>query len=683
MKNLTAQAPSWTGAGVNKKHGFVIAAYSSSQHEVDVIGAWRSGTEPLETTAVPASGTTFYRKKSASDVNRHTVTYKLTGSQDWAWPSGTLSDGNSYWHFSATDYSSSLGPRCVKAHTDHSYIEFDVTESGKLIDIEVWIELTHLSHSDTGNWNNKVGPLGQVSIVLKSPNVSFRCGNPWYNQGELADFVDIKDTTYFNDAFILWEPAPAGPREYVFYAPKTNSGSWGKDRHMRVVFKDDARPSDHFRTQDVIPTSSIRQYHLHNLYGIYDEPQSVYQNPRHIDLQNEGKLPASGSYRAANAPNNFYGMMGPRQGVTITAREADETYGKPAGNDFPWTSDATITDENTSHQMTGSPPDGWLTAPGGTSSDNEWPTTGINFGPSFMRPVYPMLDAVETLTTYESSSFPVIPGLPITYPLDHLNWKTMRGYRPGLRDSEINGRWRLQFNFCEHEGSYGVNVPDSAKFNLRQVRLKLTYKDEEFDTELSKRDNLFKKNAVVPYENRDVFYAMLSSALYIDWPDIRSGPDATVGGDLIRHAMQRGYVIRVPERGNEYSRTSGFSYLTSSLNSLDFAVFSRITGVLHDTLIARDTSSIDPIHWFVSEEFGTPYIPDSTGSGKPTSPQHLTKEDAATAKGVTDRLLSPDLIIRRGSENVDSLLKDQDAAKSMRDQADDAVNDFYTRSGSA
>ena len=62
----------------------------------------------------------------------------------------------------------------------------------------------------------------------------------------------------------------------------------------------------------------------------------------------------------------------------------------------------------------------------------------------------------------------------------------------------------------------------------------------------------------------------------------------------------------------EYGQTVGITSNTAS-NLDDFAIFSRMTGALSDRLTGSDTS------WFLTNEFGTPFLPLSSGSGEEPS----------------------------------------------------------------
>src|SRR5690606_16763825 len=152
---------------------------------------------------------------------------------------------------------------------------------------------------------------------------------------------------------------------------------WQRDRSMRTIFSDGAAVS----------------------------------NPRHIKDPSPS-LNYVGSPNAGRGFNNAYGF------------------------DVPWTSESEISGANT-YSDAGSPPVGWLTGPGGTNDVNEWPTTGVNYGADYLKPLYPLLDPL-----FQRKRYGDVPRRPNTGSalFDPGSWT---GFRPGLYGTEASGTWYL------------------------------------------------------------------------------------------------------------------------------------------------------------------------------------------------------------------------------------------------
>ena len=439
---VTASTPSWTKSylGPGKNQSGVITVLSSSDHEVTGHNAFRSGSESLESSPVPASHSLYYSKKSALQ----TIVVKLTSSQS----TGLIDDANFGTLLTPT---SSIGQPLK--------FNFNVPVSGKLVDIHVWVEVVTLSGTNsvgsTGSaghlvWagvaNPTVPPLESFGISLRSPNLSWPghwahpiMNDPSYNSHpSLTASNNALDNTisglknppeFYRDSFLIWEPAtlfnPTHPDVMRQTIP-----TWGNDVGMRTVFQDG----------------------------------SSYRNPR---LCYPG-LPVD--FNANGAPNVF-GQWPSYPGTISGSAGSWEN-----GNNAPWYSDSGSWGNNSLvlnpyGTQAGSPPKGWLTGPGGKAAVNEWPTTGSNFGAPDLQPVYPFLDTIYQRFTgaipnwYDGG----VGGLPQNFLYnDYLNWA---GRRPGLRGTEISGTWSLMFS-----------VPSVAFYSgscswtfIRQARLEFFY----------------------------------------------------------------------------------------------------------------------------------------------------------------------------------------------------------------
>jgi hypothetical protein len=91
------------------------------------------------------------------------------------------------------------------------------------------------------------------------------------------------------------------------------------------------------------------------------------------------------------------------------------------------------------------------------------------------------------------------------------------------------------------------------------------------------------------------------------------------------------------EQKDDYGRSIGITDSTSSFYD-SFAVFSRITGSLYERL---QTSGRDVFTTYIDNEFGTPYIPISSGSGISPSFDVFDSARAKAAREVIDSVMRP------------------------------------------
>ncbi len=471
---------------------------SSSHNSERLANYFVSGTEPVESSPVPASATLYYSKNtgyqriivkhtaSALDVVNAVGTTSVTGvflpyifiagkGVDVSMVTGNLDFGPS---------TGTFGGRYQSTPTTAAEIYIPVTSFGKIVDIKVWVELVHVSSSGNGGG---AYPLGSTVIALRSPNVTWGNAHPIRNDKNLkmvyttnTDFGgDFPNGTYslqtykslvgnqpdqyfgpkissmFKDTFILWEGPGyfqkfSGPWdvEYANGLDGTDTGTTGlfvtnhypcfqRDRSMRVVFADSAQVT----------------------------------NPRH-------HTPVSTSGNFSGAPN-----------AGIYKVEVASAF----GFDCPWTSETEISGANT-FAAAGSPPTGWLTGPGGTNGVNEWPTTGSNYGASSIRPLYPMLDPIFQKKRFGSEALR-LSGQVLTDPVNRINTvvnsnqDSWTGFRPGLRGTEINGTWTLLISLS---GWSGANPPPMY---FRQVRLEFIVRNSSFSGQSSRRSSRCARSA--------------------------------------------------------------------------------------------------------------------------------------------------------------------------------------------
>ncbi len=609
----SSDVPSWTNVHLGQNAAFVVPTLSSSNHESQVLNLYRSGTEALETTAVPASASLYYSKHgryqhvivkhtaSALDTHRSSSYYSQYVLNNQTRPSipwdfvpgkGTNVSHVSFSFNGGITWSDSRSSPFLPA-----VIPIDVPYSGKIVDIKVWIDIQHTSGS--GLDPNGVGgfgsyPLGRLQIALKSPNVRWGHAHPIYNDpnlkrifsSELADFSVLSDAYggaffgapngsfprqlwyLYESTFLLWEgPYPfsegsLGPwdGDYHFFNGTfhrhygtSRYPAWQRDRSMRVVFSDGA----------AIP------------------------NPRHLD----GLPSPSASYNGA--PNAYFGL--------------NCAY----GFDVPWTSETEISGAGT-YVLAGSPPKGWLTGPGGTPAVNEWPTTGVNYGADYIKPLYPLLDPVYQRKRY-GSDIKRIPDSGQSV-FDPDKWL---GYRPGLRGTEASGTWELIIADNTVAGIFEHNIPTY----LRQFRLEFILESGS-QTHLPHRGN----SKLRPRRSATPILAMTIS-----------GTDgfADLTGSWGNFLSDTYYLLDEQNNSSEIGRTMGVAQLTGSQVVGDFALFYRLTGTL------ADLSGSYP-GWLLNNGFGMPAIPLSSASLTEPGPQDIISihpQDVITTRPLLDGAL--------------------------------------------
>ena len=259
-----------------------------------------------------------------------------------------------------------------------------------------------------------------------------------------------------------------------------------------------------------------------------------------------------------------------------------------------------------------SPPPGWLTGPGGTAAVNEWPTTGSNLGPNDIQPVYPMLDDIYVEKIFDQ---PTLTSNQNILPEVH---NKIIGFRPGLRGTEINGRWTLMIaNSSMISGSEVVGHP-RAGFWFRQARLEFIVDEGQEIREMipSHSRRFMKKRPFKPGRHRVAIMSGSSS-----W-------DTGIN-----------YVYtNVPE---DHGRSFGISDISGSA---DVAVFSRLSDAFSEKLSL--SGNLDSVQrTFLSNDFGTPFIPISSGSVETPAVNPLTSDEIATSRFIIADILNPTTLI--------------------------------------
>ena len=550
--------PSWTHAYLGNNQAFVISALTSSNHAVKVLNTFQSASEVLESGPVSATAPTFFSKERRLQtvVVKKTASFQDTIVRPGSWVPQTFFPGTGSYISTVTGSDSTIPsfPAGTTSTQPNTYtpcrIPIDVPVSGKLVDIKVWFECIVVS--GTGD-----SPLASLAISLRNPNLTWGNAHPIRNDpklirvytADLGDFtISASDAlhgnfartngvvnTFYRDTFILWE----GPV------------CWGGRGFVDV-------------DNNVFPSHNLAKmlpcWHTdRGMRTVFSDGASV-PNPRHL-----------------------YGPVGQNY---IGAPSTAKGFTSAMGAQVPWTSDQTVPG-NTTHQAAGSPPAGWLNGPGGKADVNEWPTTGVNYGTNELRPLYPLLDPIYQVKRLTNEA-PPISGSSGSFRPDI--WK---GFRPGLRGSEISGTWEL-FICC-------ATVPQDTYF--RQVRLEITYETPSFTrptvNRLPRRSQALRSadRMVSEISGSDL---MVPSVLLVDDPllALRAGWDSWISQNFIASGEE-----------NEVGRSFGITPLSGNFSN-DSALFYRLSGTLAN--IVGETPA-----WLFTGNGGMPSIPESSASLAP------------------------------------------------------------------
>lgn len=607
--NLTGsfESPSWTRKNIGLDQAYIIG--TTAQSEFFSVNAKPSGNVPLEDSPVPASASSYYGKLDGL----RTVTIKKTASFfDTIVPYSGAMVPAQYFPGTGSLITIVTGSNFPPVSSSFRYpasIKLDVPVSGRLVDIKVWIEIVQSSGS--------AYPLGNLGVALRSPNLKWGHAHPvrndpvlvssYISSGNIAFSVDEDQNTFpdrwyppanfYRDTFLLWEgqgvnsvgspqgPYPYGPTTFGHLTPRsyiTLLPGWQRDRCMRTVFSDGASNPN---------------------------PRHNFIVPERRSFSGSTVLPNLVTTPSGNAwfgsPNANGTLMNNPNKVPTSVIESGswssiEIGVSSFGNNWPWTSDNTVPPFTGTYQGPGSPPNGWLTGPGKTAAINEWPTTGVNYGPAEIRPLYPLLEDIfieksigveapmlGTLSTSGSEIFPVIdPG----------RW---RGFRPGLRNSEISGSWEILICgnglFYENEGRV---IPTY----FRQVRLELTY---ENNWHLVTGRN---STGYQPRKSGKYLYQQISGSDGINFFYNSGSWDAYVSN-----------VMSTTPNSSEIGRTFGLQLNSGTFDPHGYAVLFSISGEL-----AEISGSVPD--WLLDNEFGIPSIPIDRAT--PLSSSRIEASDA-------------------------------------------------------
>lgn len=549
--------PSWTHASIGFNQAFVGLSLSSSYVETRNYNYFLSGTEALESSPVPASASSFYSKEQRLQkiVIKHTASFfdTVPPTVSGVVVPTTFAAGTGVLCAQVTGVNV---PSQVNTSNLPASIFINVPVSGRLVDIKVWMELVHLSGSP-----NRYNPLSALGISLVSPNLSWGHAHPIYNDplfytqaGVGAKPIPLPN--FYKNSFLLWEGAMAAgaistitvgggsPDDIHGGFNTVRYPTWDRDRSMRTVFTDGAP----------VP------------------------NPRELYAASSGGM--SGNY--VGAPNAY-------EGGAVSALKINSAWGE----NVPWTSDVTVFPATESYQRSGSPPAGWLSGPGGAADVNEWPTTGVNYGATHIRPVYPLLDPIF-IRKMVSNELTFGAGFTVSdaSPPDPGAW---RGFRPGLRGTEISGTWRLQLfnNF-----KFGLTA-DTCDMYFRQARLEITYESPS-----SARPGRLRAST-----RRAPRRSNAERLLYLISGSDFSNVGSTAGPNFDWYPTQ---VYTVNPSDSDVGHTFGISLNTGSVDRTASALLYRLSGTL------ADISGSAP-GWLLNNRFGMPQIPTSSASLAPAA----------------------------------------------------------------
>lgn len=314
------------------------------------------------------------------------------------------------------------------------------------------------------------------------------------------------------------------------------------------------------------------------------------------------------------------------------------------GANFPWMLDPRIPPGNfrgrnwsltASLPRGGSPPVGWLNGAGGTAALNEFPTTGSQIGPSDIRAVYPLLEDIYVEKIYDEGIDNTLPfenhfsgGAVNNYvPSPFQRHGQVIGFRPGLRGTEINGTWQLIIGNTWQSGPTFLDEvfgpatgSERGGFWFRQFRLEfLVDQGEPLKWDYPGRARKYSKVYQVPSRPGRTRVGILSGSA--EWD---------IGIDYM-----------YTQTGEEYGRSIG---ITDSSGTTDFAVFTQLTGAFVGALSA--SGRLDGVEAsFLQNEFGTPFIPISSGSGEAPNFDAYTSDDAASSRKIFQQILNPTTLI--------------------------------------
>lgn len=306
------------------------------------------------------------------------------------------------------------------------------------------------------------------------------------------------------------------------------------------------------------------------------------------------------------------------------------------GNGIHWISDSRIepplsnVNSLTDAASGSDPPAGWLSAAGPSAAHGEFQTEGFNLGPETIRPIYPLLDEV-----YEEWNSSISPF--------EENEASTRGTRPGLRDTEINGDWELLIQTRRDDSD-----PITNYHFFRQFRLEIVYEKNRHYNITCLKDNQPKTQWKTYLSSSAMILHTFVNDGGIDFPGVNEFP------------LPQGYSIGSFSIGDVVTES-----ITSNTGSApDFAVLTFITGSLAEKYNGANAGGWR--HEFLNNEFGTPYIPLSSGSSE--DPTFEVTNDLADNYKLINDTLSPKPLVGKAT-TLRSVLANKGVTTTTRDLA--------------
>lgn len=562
---------------------------------------WNSGSAPVEYTAVPASASAFYSKK----VGYQTLTVKKTASFfDTVVPfSGVIvPSAFAAGTGSLITYVTGANTQILtSSFLNPATIRINVPQQGTIVDLRVWVEIIHLSGGP-----GKTFPLGNLGIAIRSPNLRWGHANPLLNDPAIVNIVQ-NNSAYFlgidsnfgnwwypppnayRDSFILWEgPGVFGVGDLKGPFNSLSDGGftlkslpcWQRDRSMRTIFSDGAKTLNPRHHRVIEKRSTYSGY-------VPPPPAGAFQTERWEYGQEASGTAWQGSPNATGIQSTNQNNFPAPDKITSVREVAVSSFGA----DWPWTSDKTIFPATESHQTNGSPPKGWLNGAGGVADVNEWPTTGVNYGAEEIKPMYPLMDSIYVRKVLTGEG-PMIGfsgsenEVPVIAPD---NW---RGFRPGLRGTEMSGTWELLL----HQQNIYDGPTQAISTYFRQVRLEFTY-------EVGRRTNVERgrrKNA--PERQKSRLISKVSGAA--GWLNTNIPTFGTATGTFECYTNE---IWTDVSNDTKIGATFGIVAGTGTVELNDVALLVKLTGAL------GDISGSAP-GWLLNNRWGMPVIPISSAS---------------------------------------------------------------------
>jgi len=431
-----------------------------------------------------------------------------------------------------------------RSYYSPSAISIPVVDSGSIRDLKVWVELVNDCRNVAHIKMTELGLQG-LQLAIRSPNTDFYSSHPLWNAPAGKDLpvrtsgsMSYEVPGLLQNSYLLWggHRSELGVKDSISETSQSlGYHEFDYDMDMRTVFWDGANDRNPRDLTVLFPSAT---------------------------LLNTGDPLSSSSLLSL-------GYSSPTAGAALLGAPGVTTSLTCSG--IPWMLDNRLTTGSAPYPWSSTmtsipPPPGWL-----TGQTSEFPTTGSNIGPSSIRPVYPLLDDVTAFKAFDAAQ--VSNSASIT------GHGPIRGFRPGLRGSEINGVWNLMVG--NQSGSY-------AGFWLRQVRLEAVIDSGiglfEF---IPSRSRKWAKSSIVPAQDGYQNIGVVSGAGAWD-----------VGLSLLQRNQQP-----------DYGRTVS---ITDNRSATSYAVISNITGTLADQLAVSGV--FDPTWFLKGNGLGTPYIPDSSMS---------------------------------------------------------------------